>query len=111
MESTDYTKIRLVSAGVKIFGRSELGMGKQGAANKENPRIQFRVLSEGLLALLPYLNQEDLITGDPKTLKMLLENYYPLCSSFEEPFKSVLEKQSKCICYFLRYFDTHACGY
>ncbi|KAH8110311.1 S-adenosyl-L-methionine-dependent methyltransferase [Phellopilus nigrolimitatus] len=97
MSQTDYAKIRLVSAGVKLFGRSELATAKGPLSaqheSQESAKTQFRVLSEGLLALLPYLDQESLIDGDAKAMRIFLETYYPLCSSFEQPFKSSIENK------------------
>jgi multisite-specific tRNA:(cytosine-C5)-methyltransferase len=136
MDATDYRKMRLVSAGVKLFGRAELGVpGKRalaraqeteeadedgaedvdigdaegvnednasgGPANtttttstssplfvtgaKRQKQVQFRVLSEGLLALVPYLDVSKLVVGDARSLKTLLETYYPLVVSLGAP--------------------------
>ena len=63
MVQTDYTRIRLVSAGVKLFGRSEIGNSKALRGAEGSEKVQFRVLMEGLLALLPYIDTEKLLSG------------------------------------------------
>lgn len=91
MEQTDHTKIRLISAGVKLFGKSDLSAtGDAPQTGKSMPK--FRVLNEGLLALIPFLDCEALITGDARVLRTFLETYYPLCTSFPDSFKSDLDK-------------------
>lgn len=110
MVQTDYTRIRLVSAGVKLFGRSEIGNMKGLTARPESnvdgegvgdapAKVQFRVLSEGLLALIPYVDQERLLVGGAKQLRILLQAYYPLCASFEEPFRASIENSCTCDIY------------
>lgn len=74
--------MRLTSAGTKVFSRQESG---------KNVDPQFRVLSEGLPVVLPFVDPLSFITGDMSVLKTLLGSYYPLCSHFEEPFKSIIE--------------------
>ena len=108
MDATDYKRMRLVSAGVKLFGRSELGTsskftsgeqaleaeeaeGANGSGSKKGKKTEFRVLSDGLLALLPHLDLSRLVVGGPNALRIFLETYYPLCSSFDADFKSKLE--------------------
>lgn len=115
MDATDYKRMRLVSAGVKLFGRSELGtsgkwtsgeqiqeMDKPEGSNeigmKKGKKLEFRVLSDGLLALLPHLDVSKLVVGGPMALRTFLESYYPLCSAFEADFKSNLEALSMPFC-------------
>lgn len=102
MMKTDYTRIRLVSAGVKLFGRSEIGNIKALREAEGSGKVLFRVLSEGLLALLPYVDQEKLLVGGASELRTLLEAYHPLCSSFEEQFKTSV--QSSCTSPHISYF-------
>jgi len=80
--NNDYNRIRLTSAGTKVFSRQESG---------KNLEPQFRVLSEGLPVVLPFVDPLSIITGDMGVLRTLLGSYYPLCSHFEEPFKSIIE--------------------
>ena len=93
IENNEYTRIRLVSAGVKVFGRSE------GSKNTEGVREghQFRALNEGLLAVLPYVREETLLEGKIAALKQLLETYYPLTAGFEEEFRTMIDSKRKII--------------
>jgi multisite-specific tRNA:(cytosine-C5)-methyltransferase len=86
IQSNDYTRIRLTMAGVKVFTRQEAGKGGES---------QFRIFGEALPVGLPYIEPSSIIDTDISTLKTLLEGYFPLCSSFEEPFKSLIEGRGK----------------
>ncbi|KAL5514498.1 hypothetical protein ACEPAG_2587 [Sanghuangporus baumii] len=94
MLQTDYKRMRLISAGVKLFGRSELGNKRQRKQAEDETdsasveKVEFRVLHEGLLALLQYIDQESVLVGGAKELREMLEVYYPLCSTFEEPLRT-----------------------
>lgn len=82
IQHNDYARIRLTFAGTKILSKQEGGKGTDA---------QFRVLGEGLPVILPYVDPDSIITGDLASLKTLIESYYPLCSSFEDPFRSAIE--------------------
>ncbi|KAG6876664.1 hypothetical protein C0993_001409 [Termitomyces sp. T159_Od127] len=88
VEHNDYTRIRLTAAGTKVFSKQE---GRKAAAGTEP---HFRVLGEGLPVILPFVNPEKIVTADLSTLKLLVQNYYPLMSSFSEPFKGAAEALS-----------------
>lgn len=90
IQSIDYTRIRLVSAGVKVFGKSE------GAKYLKEDAPQIRVLSEGMPAVLPYIKHETLINGDLTALRTLMQAYNPLSAAFAQPFASVIEDSCKC---------------
>ncbi|KLO09985.1 cytosine-5--methyltransferase [Schizopora paradoxa] len=95
MQSTDYTRIRLVSAGVKMFGRSEFA--KQAAASdpsQASDELQFRVLSEGMLTVLNYADKSTFIQGDVDALRTLLKSYFPLLSSFSDSFRAHIESRA-----------------
>ncbi|KAG5637196.1 hypothetical protein H0H81_005409 [Sphagnurus paluster] len=85
IENNNYARIRLSAAGTKVFAKQD--SGKSGAAAGAEP--QFRVLGEGLPVVLPFVDPTTIITADLPTLKVLVQNYYPLVSSFPEPFKTV----------------------
>ncbi|KAG6873618.1 hypothetical protein C0995_013549 [Termitomyces sp. Mi166 len=85
VEHNDYTRIRLSAAGTKVFSKQEGGKASAGA------EPHFRVLGEGLPVILPFVNPEAIITADLSSLKVLVESYYPLVTSFSEPFKSIVE--------------------
>ena len=86
VEHNDYTRMRLMTCGTKVMGKQE------GAASKrEGAESQFRILSEGLPVMLPYVQPESILSADLATLKVLIESYYPVCSHFQEPFRSAVE--------------------
>lgn len=84
IENNDYTKLRLVTAGTKIFGRQE---GKTAGSG-------FRVLGDGIPVVMPYISDEHIVTADVEVLRVLMEGYYPLLSSFNEEFRGTLETKS-----------------
>jgi len=103
LEGNDYTRMRITSAGTKVFGKQgsagasvgsttgvagekettngkqENGKDKEG---KEKPEAMFRILGEGLPVILPYVDPSTIIRGDFESLKILLESYYPLTERF-----------------------------
>jgi multisite-specific tRNA:(cytosine-C5)-methyltransferase len=86
VEHNDYTRMRLVTCGTKVMGKQE-----GSASKKEGAGMQFRVLSEGLPVMLPYIQPESILSADLATLKVMMESYYPVCSQFQEPFGSAIE--------------------
>lgn len=95
----DNTKIRLISAGVRLFGRSDFmiprNTDRNNTSDKEAPdqpkKSQFRILSEGIPVILPYINRDTLIGCDESALRVLLEEYHPLCSGFNSAYRSKIE--------------------
>lgn len=87
IDENDYTRIRLSSAGTKVFA-------KQEGAQSKGDLAQFRILDEGLPALMPFIPPETILDGDLAVLKTLVTTYYPLCSSFPEPFRTVITERS-----------------
>ncbi|PBK71008.1 S-adenosyl-L-methionine-dependent methyltransferase [Armillaria solidipes] len=80
----EYGRIRLNAAGTRVLAKQEAGKGVDA---------QFRILGEGLPVVLPFTDPATILSGDLETLKILVQSYYPLCSSFSEPFKSVIEEK------------------
>ncbi|KAJ4478180.1 S-adenosyl-L-methionine-dependent methyltransferase [Lentinula aciculospora] len=78
--ANDFTKIRLTAAGTKVFTKQEGGKGMEA---------QYRILGEGLPVVLPYTTS--IITGKMSVLRHLVMSHYPLCTSFEESFRPVLD--------------------
>jgi multisite-specific tRNA:(cytosine-C5)-methyltransferase len=90
LSANDYKRARIMTAGTKIFTRQEGGFGHRGDGDREDgadkvPR--FRLLSEGLPVVLPYINPDTIIDTDMTALRPLLESYYPLLSAFDEAFQ------------------------
>lgn len=86
IQHNDYARLRLTFAGTKILSKQEGGKGVDA---------QFRILGEGLPVVLPYLDPSSVISGDLASLKTMIKSYYPLCSSFEDPFKSTIENKGE----------------
>ena len=89
--------MRLVNAGAKILGRQEGSSQAKGT---------FRVLSDGVDAILPFVNPEHIYNGGMNELQVLLEQYNPLLSAFSEEFSETISKTgSLCsgtlLCYLL----------
>ncbi|KAG6379756.1 S-adenosyl-L-methionine-dependent methyltransferase [Boletus reticuloceps] len=78
----DYTRMRLMTAGTKVITKQEAGRGMDA---------HFRILGEGLPVVLPYIDPATIMMADLKALKVLLQTYYPLCISFQEPFRSAID--------------------
>lgn len=79
--ANDFTKIRLTAAGTKVFTKQEGGKGVEA---------QYRILGEGLPVVLPYTDSTSIVNGNMSILKHLVMSHYPLCTSFEESFRPVL---------------------
>lgn len=95
--ANDYKRIRIISAGTKIFMRQEGGFGRNSEARQDRgaekvPR--FRLLSEGLSVVLPYVKPESIVDTDVPTLRRLLEAYYPLLSAFDDTFRREVGNKS-----------------
>ena len=87
--ANDYTKIRMVSAGTKVFTRQDAGLSVE-EGDTSMIRQQFRVLDDALPIALPFIPPSTIYPARLCDLKLLLQSYYPLMSSFQEPFRSLL---------------------
>jgi multisite-specific tRNA:(cytosine-C5)-methyltransferase len=90
IQNNDYTRLRLTSAGTKVFAR-------QGD--------DFRILGEGVPVILPYIVEEHVITVQGlNVLKTLVSEYYPPLIKFEHgEFRKIAEalgKTSFASCFF-----------
>lgn len=94
--ANDYTKIRMVSAGTKIFTRQDAGAS--ASDDETSPRQQFRILQAALSVILPFIPESTIYPGRLRDLRLLLEDYYPLLTSFEEPFHSILASKGEETC-------------
>lgn len=86
VENNDYSRMRLMTCGTKVIAKQE-----GAAAKRDEVNSQFRVLSEGLPAMLPYIRTDSILTADVANLKILMETYYPVISGFSGPFRSAIE--------------------
>jgi multisite-specific tRNA:(cytosine-C5)-methyltransferase len=105
LSANDYKRIRIMTAGTKIFMRQESGFGRRESggdyAAESVPR--FRLLSDGLPVVLPYIKPETIIDTDIPTLHLLLETYYPLLAAFGEAFQRVVGSRRALCTYFFRF--------
>ena len=100
LSANDYKRIRIMTAGTKIFMRQESGFGhrefdgEDSASAERVPR--FRLLSEGLPVVLPYIKPDTIIDTDIPALHRLLETYYPLLNGFGEGFQRDVGSRRAC---------------
>lgn len=111
LSANDYKRIRIMTAGTKIFMRQESGFGRgeiggEDSAEKVVPR--FRLLSEGLPVVLPYIKPEIIIDTDIPALRRLLETYYPLLNGFGEAFQRDVGSRRACALFL---FPLRACHF
>lgn len=91
VQHNDYARIRLMTCGTKVFGKQE---GTE--AKREGAETHFRVLSEGLPVVLPYIGPKAIVQADFAALKIFMESYYPLTSGFSESFQSMINAKGAC---------------
>ena len=65
------------------FGRGDEAAAEDGA--EKVPR--FRLLSEGMQVVLPYVKPDSIVDADVPTLRQMLEAYYPLLNAFSDAFR------------------------
>ncbi len=98
LSANDYKRIRIMTAGTKIFMRQESGFGRResGGDHAAESVPRFRLLSDGLPVVLPYIKPETIIDTDIPTLHRLLETYYPFLAAFGEAFQRVVGSRREC---------------
>ena len=94
--ANDYKRIRIISAGTKIFTRQEGGFGRSSDAT-EDKVTRFRLLSEGMQVVLPYVKPESIVDADVPALRRFLEAYYPLLSAFDDAFRCEVGDKRACV--------------
>ena len=80
--------------------RQEGGFGSRSADAEEAgaekvPR--FRLLSEGMQVVLPYVKPESIVDAGVPALRRLLETYYPLLSAFDDSFRREVGDKRACV--------------
>lgn len=91
LTANEPSRHRCISAGIKIIGRQETG-SRDAPGGKAT---LFRVLSDGVESVLPFMNQEDIISAGIPELRTFLEHPYPLVSAFNEKFKDAVDSRGK----------------
>lgn len=84
VQNNEYTRLRLVSAGVKLFARQS----NQGGGGNAPVGCAWRACAEGLSVLLQFIADADVCKISLKDLRTLVEIYYPLIDKFDEPVRS-----------------------
>ncbi|KAB5589463.1 hypothetical protein CTheo_7091 [Ceratobasidium theobromae] len=82
----DFTRLRLINAGVRVFSRQEGGP----KAENQGRASRFRFLMEGTPAVLPHVDESRIIVADLDTLRLLIRSYFPVCSEFSDPMREKL---------------------
>jgi multisite-specific tRNA:(cytosine-C5)-methyltransferase len=93
--ANDYTKLRLVAAGTKTFTRQDAGNPTDEDDEQTIMRQQFRILDDAVPVVLPFIPPTTVLSGRLSDLRLLLEAYYPLILSFNEPFRSLLGSKGR----------------
>jgi multisite-specific tRNA:(cytosine-C5)-methyltransferase len=97
LSANDYKRLRIMTAGTKIFMRQEGGFGHSTSREDGAEKVsRFRLLSEGLPVVLPYIKPEIILDTDIPTLHQLLETYYPLLTAFGEGFQHDVGSRRAC---------------
>jgi multisite-specific tRNA:(cytosine-C5)-methyltransferase len=84
VENNDYTRLRMISAGIKSFIRQD------SQARTDIP-CKWRVSGDGIDEVLKYVPDERVVKATVAELFTFLENMYPPIDSFKPPFKTHLE--------------------
>ena len=98
LSANDYKRIRIMTAGTKIFMRQESGFGRRELDEEDSAgRVpRFRLLSEGLPVVLPYIKPDTIMDTDIPALRRLLETYYPLLDGFGDAFQRDVGSRRAC---------------
>lgn len=87
-----YSRMRLISCGVKLFTR-------QDSSKDGTYRCKWRVNSEGLEVLRPFLGKKRLVHANVKTLRTLMSNVTtPIADLEEAEFKARIEEMEPGSC-------------
>lgn len=83
--NNDYTRLRMISAGVKTFIR-------QDSQQRTDIKCKWRVSADGISEILQHVPTESVKVARVDELRTFLEDMYPPIDKFEEPFKTDLVK-------------------
>ncbi|KAI0032587.1 S-adenosyl-L-methionine-dependent methyltransferase [Vararia minispora EC-137] len=92
VQNNDFARIRLMIAGTKIFQKQE-GFGKLKDSKGQSyipPASQFRLISDGLPAVLPFIRKDSILEAKADALRVLVQDYYPLLIALPEEFRLLL---------------------
>ncbi|KAE8215610.1 hypothetical protein CF327_g1108 [Tilletia walkeri] len=91
--SLNPVRLRLLSAGIKLFQRQDSTKAVQVDMN--TPACKWRVTSDGLLVLLPYLNADKIVKISMNELAFLMSTNYPSLYDIEEHAPALAPKVRK----------------
>lgn len=83
--NNDYTRLRMISAGVKAFIR-------QDSQSRSDIQCKWRVSSDGILGVVRYVPETKIVKAGIAELRTFLEEMYPPVAKFEGDFREVCEK-------------------
>ncbi|TIA97272.1 hypothetical protein E3P94_02927 [Wallemia ichthyophaga] len=81
LHSNDYTRLRLISSGVKLFVKQD---NQRAFSDEEKDivnRCKWRVTNESVSFVKKYLPPQAIFRGTPDDLKSFVEHYHPVISS------------------------------
>lgn len=81
VQNNDYTRLRMISAGVKAFVR-------QDSQARNDIQCKWRVSADGIAEVLKYT--DSIVTAGLPELRIFLEEMYPPIDRFASPFKELL---------------------
>jgi multisite-specific tRNA:(cytosine-C5)-methyltransferase len=87
LENNSAQRLRIVSAGVKAFVR-------QDSQNRLEIPCKWRIPADGVSEILPHVGDgtvKDLDEKAMETLRILVEEPYPMCDHFPSPVKEWAE--------------------
>lgn len=92
LHANSYTRMRLISCGVKLFTR-------QDSSKDGTYRCKWRVNSEGLDVLRPFMGTKRIATANVETLRALMQSMtINFADLKEEQFKSRMEEMEPGSC-------------
>ncbi|CAE6527541.1 unnamed protein product [Rhizoctonia solani] len=80
----DFARLRLISAGVRVFNRQE-----SGVKTELHGRNRFRFLTEGVPSVLPHVDESRIVTANLDTLRVFMRLYYPVYGEFSSLMKEI----------------------
>ncbi|KAJ3028802.1 UNVERIFIED_CONTAM: hypothetical protein HDU68_000843 [Siphonaria sp. JEL0065] len=98
------SRLKIVNTGVRILTRTSQTGGQKNS-------FQYRVSSEGVSIVAPFMGPKRLINASKKDVKVLLEKEYPILSEMSQEFQDVVGKDTfECGSFVLRFspMDTEA---
>lgn len=81
LHSSDYTRLRLISSGVKLFVKQDNQKAYAEEEKEGENRCKWRVTNESVNFVKKYLPKESILSGTADDLRSFVEHYHPVISS------------------------------